>query len=88
MLPIQAQLCTGWKRMAGTNRITVGDGSQGGMDRGRIWIVIEYGWMTGGGRQEMDLRRWIMGDGWQSIHFTFMKILQLCEVIRFMKSRL
>ena len=34
----------------------------------------------------MDLRRWITGDGWQSIPFPSMTILRLCEVIPFSKS--
>jgi len=43
------------------------DGSSPEMDHGTKWIVTRYGWMTAGGRQQMDHRRWIMGDRWQSI---------------------
>jgi hypothetical protein len=38
-------------------------GSQPEMDRDMIWIATGYGWMTGGGSQEMDLRGWNTGDG-------------------------
>jgi len=34
----------------------------------------------------MDVRRWITGDGRQSISFPFMKILRLYEVIPFSRS--
>ena len=92
MRTIRAQLCTRWKRMAGTIWITARngsrpemncgrkwiaardgsrperdwgrgwmtrDGSRPEMDRGRIWISTGYGWMTGGGWQEMDHGRWM-----------------------------
>ena len=39
------------------------DGSRPVMDRGRKWIATGYGWMTGGGRPEVDDRRCISGDG-------------------------
>jgi hypothetical protein len=59
MRPIRAQLRTGWKRMAGTNWMTAGDGSRPEMDRGQRWIAAREGL-----RPEMDDKRWIpSGDG-------------------------
>jgi len=51
-----------------------------------IWIATGHGWMKIGKWQEMDLRRWITEDGWQSISFHCSKILRLCEVIGFSRS--
>ena len=65
MRPIQAQLYTGWKQMAKTNWITVGDGSQVEMDCGRHGSRLEMDdrrWISGDGSQEIDLRRWITGN--------------------------
>jgi hypothetical protein len=53
MRPIRAQSCTGWKRMAGFNWITAGDGSRPDMDHDRIWMDNRM-WVTGDGSQEMD----------------------------------
>jgi len=53
MRRIQAQLCTWWKRMAGTNWITAGDGSWQDMDRDPIWMDNRR-WMTGDGSRETD----------------------------------
>jgi hypothetical protein len=70
MRPIRAQLCTWWKRIAGTNWITAverlrlamdwgrrwlkSDGSRPEMDRGMIWIATGYGRMTRDGSWETD----------------------------------
>jgi len=63
-----------------------GDGSRPDMDRDRIWMDDLGGW------QEMDDRRWISGDGSletdDNRSLSYVKILRLCEVIRFSRSRL
>jgi len=101
MRPIPALLCTGWKRMAEargmmTRWISTGEGRPQmvtrdrwrEMDHVRRWIAAGYGSWPDMDRDRiwMDDRRWIMGDGWQSISFPFMKIFRLCEVIPFSKS--
>ena len=73
ILPIQSQLCTVWKRMAGRNSITASDGLKSEIDRCWRWIAAgdglrpdivsgQSGFVPGNWRQEMDLSRLIMGD--------------------------
>jgi hypothetical protein len=85
----------GWNRLDHSRRwIAAGDGSHPEMDRGRRWIAA-----GDGSRQDMDRdrmwmkdRRWISGDGSRETDdnqsLSYMRILRLCEIIRFSRSRL
>jgi len=62
--------------------IPSGDGSQPDMDCDRIWMD-DWRWMTGDGSQEMDHGRRMTTN-----LLSYMKILRLCEVLPFSRSRL
>jgi len=66
MLPIRAQLCTGWKPMAGTKNHS----RRWFADREGLWLQMDdRRWIKGDGSREMDQGRWMIIN-----HLSYMKL--------------